>query len=169
MSTNLDKTALVIGASSESRYAIETAKKRGYKVVAFDGNPDAPGLSWADKGIVTDIRDANNILEHFNSWDMPAPSFVLPVPIGRYLTSTGSVNDALGLKGISHKAANLCTDKYEFHCTLADAGLRNGYCMLIPAGDSADILSTDNIPLPFILKPRFGSGSRGVYLVENVE
>lgn len=53
------KTAIVIGASSESVYAIGIARKRGYHVIAFDGNPQAEGLSGADEAVVADIRDAS--------------------------------------------------------------------------------------------------------------
>lgn len=57
------KVALVIGASSESVFAINEAKKAGLKVVAFDGNKDAIGLKLADVSYVVDIRDPKNIIE----------------------------------------------------------------------------------------------------------
>ena len=44
------KVALVIGASKESVFAINEAKKAGLKVVAFDGNKDAIGLKLAEIG-----------------------------------------------------------------------------------------------------------------------
>ncbi|QCU00568.1 hypothetical protein FFA43_07975 [Campylobacter hyointestinalis subsp. hyointestinalis] len=57
------KVALVIGASSESVFAISEAKKAGLKVVAFDGDKDATGLKLADVSFVVDIRDPKNIIE----------------------------------------------------------------------------------------------------------
>ncbi|RAZ49834.1 hypothetical protein [Campylobacter hyointestinalis] len=57
------KVALVIGASSESVFAISEAKKAGLKVVAFDGDKDATGLKFADVSYVVDIRDPKNIIE----------------------------------------------------------------------------------------------------------
>ena len=102
------KVALVIGASSESVFAINEAKKAGLKVVAFDGNKDAIGLKLADVSYVVDIRDPKNIIEN-------EPITILPVPIGRYLITTGSINDYYKLDGVSYKAADLCTDKLLFH------------------------------------------------------
>ena len=43
------------------------------------------------------------------------PITILPVPIGRYLITTGSINDYYKLDGVSYKAADLCTDKLLFH------------------------------------------------------
>ena len=47
----------VIGASNEAIHTIEEAKKQGVRVIAFDGNPDAEGLSVADKAVVVDITN----------------------------------------------------------------------------------------------------------------
>lgn len=159
----MKKLALVIGASAEACYAINIAQKRGYHVTAFDGNPNALGLKQADTAFVTDIRKPQNIVNLLKD----KPAFVLPVPIGRYLTTTGAVNDILGLKGISKSAAENCTDKYIFHRKLASDHLRSGFCRLIPAETSITKQTSafENICYPFILKPRYGSGSKGVYLI----
>ena len=161
----MKKQALVIGASSEACYAINTAKKRGYHVTAFDGNPKAPGLALADTAFVTDIRKPQNIVKLLKD----KPAFVLPVPIGRYLISTGAVNDMLGLKGISKSAAEYCTDKYLFHQKLASESLRSGSCRLITSGTPDTEQMIEANCFPFILKPRYGSGSKGVYLISSKE
>ena len=163
------KRALVIGASEEAEYAIKSAQQRGYYVAAVDGNPDAKGLVFADMSIITDIRDKECLKESIEAFQ---PQVVLPVPIGRYLTATGVVNDEYGLKGVSEKSAQLCTDKYEFHQLLHQHGLRDGNCLLLPAGESrqsaveksAEYLRYSDYP-NIILKPRYGSGSRGVAMV----
>ena len=49
-------TAAVIGASSESIYVINKAKELGLKVVALDGNPEAPGLKAADASFVVYVQ-----------------------------------------------------------------------------------------------------------------
>ena len=163
------KTAIVIGASSESVYAITVAQKRGYHVIAFDGNKEADGLSYADEPVVADIRDARCI------WSRLAekPDLILPVPIGRYLITTGAVNDYYGLKGLSEEAANYCTDKYLFHKRLSEQGLRDGICLLFEEGTSAAQaagLAIDALQgAPMIMKPRYGSGNRGVMLVQSEE
>lgn len=171
------KTAIVIGASAESIYAINIAKKRGYYVIGFDGNPQAAGLCHADQAIVADIRDASQIWTKLDT----KPDIVLPVPIGRYLTTAGAVNDYYELKGLSEKAANYCTDKYLFHQMLSGQGLRDGSCLLIEQGSSVskavcqatELLEQEQrdrgTGTQMVMKPRYGSGSRGVQLMKSSE
>lgn len=171
------KTAVVIGAGSESVYAITAAQRRGYHVIAFDGNKEAEGLLYADEAVVEDIRDASRIWNSLKE----KPALVLPVPIGRYLTTAGAVNDYYGLKGLSGEAANCCTDKYLFHRKLSMQGLREGICMLLSEGTFAAQAAEHAInalqkeksagksDASMILKPRYGSGSRGVMLVQSEE
>lgn len=171
------KTALVIGASSESLYAIAVAQKRGYHVIAFDGNPKAEGLQYANETVVTDIRIPERIWSQLEE----KPDLILPVPIGRYLTTTGAVNDYYGLKGLSEAASICCTDKYCFHKKLSEQGLRDGVCLLLPEGmavsealkQSNEVLQREKIrmglEMQMVVKPRYGSGSRGVELIDSTE
>lgn len=151
--------AAVIGASSESIYTIQKARELGLYVIALDGNPEAPGLKAADASFVVDIRDPEKVFEIL---DKNKPDVVLPVPIGRYLTTTGAVNDKYGLVGVSADAAEICTDKYEFHKVLNEKGLRNAELYLLHAGSDVPDASELNDIYPVVVKPRFGSGSRGV-------
>ncbi|MBQ8878076.1 MAG: ATP-grasp domain-containing protein, partial [Lachnospiraceae bacterium] len=117
-----------------------------------------------------------------------APEFVLTVPIGRYLTTIGAVNDALGLPGISREMAVLCTDKYAFHQALNGRGLRDCRCYRVWADEENVCVISDGekqygiaeleiiaaegrieeiVSFPAILKPRYGSGSRGIHFLND--
>ncbi|MDE6026002.1 MAG: ATP-grasp domain-containing protein [Lachnospiraceae bacterium] len=158
--------AIVIGASDEAIYAIRQAQNYGMKVLAFDGNKDAEGLKYADEAYVVDIRDPKKIYEVIDKIDIPANDMiVLPVPIGRYLISTGAFNEHYGLVGAKKDTTEICTDKWLFHETLNKLGLRNINCSLIKAGKK-EYTPKD---LPVILKPRYGAGSRQVLKITNQE
>lgn len=165
--------AAIIGASEESVYTIEKAHKYGITVAALDGNPKAAGLWAADMPVVEDISNEENTIKVLKGMK---PDFVLTVPIGRYLTTIGAVNDALGLPGISREMAVLCTDKFLFHKKLCLQGLRDVRCYGIMGWEAEDIHGTvykgeeeidKLLPLSFpaILKPRYGSGSRGIHML----
>jgi len=160
--------AAIIGASEESLHTIKKAKELGIEVVALDGNPSAAGLPVADIPLVVNIADEKATVDAVKDMNI---DFTLTVPIGRYLTTTGYVNDILNLPGISSEAANKCTDKYLFHSILNKAFLRNCNCYLLKGhadnSNLRDRISESTLNFPAILKPRFGSGSRGIYVVNN--
>lgn len=152
--------AAIIGASEESLHTIEKAHELGLKIIALDGNPKAAGLETADTPVVVNISDESATLDVLEKLH---PDFTLTVPIGRYLTTIGFINDKLNLPGIKREQAAYCTDKYLFHTKLAELGLRNCHCYLVHNGLSDDPV----LNFPAILKPRFGSGSRDVYFINN--
>lgn len=161
--------AVVIGASSESIYAIQQARKMGITVIALDGDPQAPGLQHANDSFVVDIRNPDRI---FRILDRFSPNLSIPIPIGRYLTSLGAVNDHYHLPGVTQKAAMYCTDKHLFHAMLARENLRNVEHVLISAvpKDIHTIPVPENIhtlSYPVIVKPRYGSGNRAVKMYMN--
>lgn len=175
------KTA-IIGASAEALHTIKKAQEQGLEVLALDGDPMAAGLKAADRAIVADIADEGLVIEILKR---EKPDFLLSVPIGRYLTTTGGANDALGLPGISREMTVLCTDKLKFHERLHEAGLRQCWCcewdgniarkngtVIGEAGiekgegrQAEDFLREQAVRFPAILKPRYGSGSRGIHMV----
>lgn len=155
---------IVIGASSESIFAIWQAKKMGLIVLAFDGDKEAPGLAAADEAYVVDIRKPEQIYEILDKKGITRENaMVLPVPIGRYLISAGAVNDYYRLIGLSKESANVCTDKFLFHEVLKQSGLRNAKCQLLKKGETLK----EEPEFPCIVKPRFGAGSRGVWQIDN--
>lgn len=169
--------AAVIGASEEALHTIKKAHEYGLTVMALDGNPDAAGLKAADEALVADISDENTVIEILKE---KKPDFTLTAPIGRYLTTTGAVNDALGLPGISREMAVLCTDKFLFHQRLHAQNLRNCRCYAVDAGKITYAIKSElkeepanceeiNIRFPAILKPRYGSGSRGIYMLTGMD
>lgn len=157
--------AAVIGASSESIHAINTARNSGIKVLALDGNPEAEGLKAADEAMVVNI---SNLQQTIDILAKQKPDFVLPVPIGRYLITTGAVNDAFGLPGLTKDAADICTDKYRFHTVLSQENLRPCHCYLIQTKDLQNLAGgkwSGELSYPAILKPRYGSGSRAIFFL----
>ncbi len=156
----------IIGASDEAIHTIECAKELGIETVALDGNPEAAGLEAADIPIVVDITDEQATIDLLREL---GTDWVQTVPIGRYLTTTGAVNDALGIPGITKEMAVLCTDKYAFHKALSSEGLRNCRCALVRGGEIEHISDINDImSYPVILKPRYGSGSRGIMIANDV-
>jgi len=130
-------------------------------VVAADGNPAAPGLKVADVGVATDISKVDDVIQLARAHQV---ALTLPVPLGRMLTTVGAVNDALGLVGLTEAAAESCTDKILFHERMQAAGLLRPRQQC--AHDAQGVhRAIQEIGFPCIVKPRFGSGKKGVVAV----
>ena len=158
--------AVVIGAGREAIHSIKKAREMGLEVLAFDGDSHAEGLKYADYPFVVDIQEREKIGAILDKWN---PGVVLPVPVGRYLTTAGFVNDRYSLPGVTEKAASACTDKWEFHKMLAAKSLRKASALLLKTGASGISDKWEDTAYPCILKPRFGSGSRAVSVYRNKE
>lgn len=154
---------LSIGAGPEQLHGIQIAMKLGLKVLAFDGDPNAPGLKIAECGLAIDPIDTAQVINLAKKAKIKA---LIPVPLGHLLITAGAVNDALELKGINERAARLCTDKLAMREVLSHANLSQPKWLV-----ASTIVGIDKaahlLGYPLVIKPRAGSSSRGVLLVRN--
>jgi biotin carboxylase len=157
-------TFLAVGAGFEQRPYILKARAIGHHVVAVDGRPGAPGLDVASKAVVVDIRDASTVTDIASSSHCSA---ILPMPVGAVLDTVGRVNDALHLRGPSHAAICQCTDKFLFFRTARRANVVVPETVLVESRDEA-IAAAERLGFPVVLKPRRGSGSKGVFMVSDI-
>ena len=59
----MTKTIWIVGAGIESIPGISLAKKLGMNVIVSDGNPNAPGLKFADKSIIISTYDIDGTVD----------------------------------------------------------------------------------------------------------
>lgn len=162
----MNKTLMAIGAGEEQVYSIGVAKDLGFSVVAVDGYKNAKGFELADFSYCFDIRNKERLLQIAKKHNI---SGVIPSPVGRILYLTGFINDQLGLKGISEKAANLCTDKRQLYEILgSELPLPRQVAVEAKNRDSLTEIIND-LSLPLILKPSEGSGSRGIVSIRDYD
>jgi len=163
-------TGIVIGAGPDSIHGILTARSLGHEVVAVDGDGKSPGLQYANYRIVADLKEASVViceLEELERSEGIRPDFMIPVPIGRYLVTSCIIRDHYGFKGLGYESGILCTDKHLFHEEMSKDGLRQTDEALIHKGrrvkDIGELFPDKaSVGFPLIMKPRHGSGSRGV-------
>ena len=148
--------------SSPSTFKEDLPGKNFCVSFAFDGNANAIGLKYATHKIICDIGDKSVLLEQIKKNKIDC---ILPVPVGRIIENIGFVNEALGLKGIKHEPARLCADKYEFALKLK--GLRDAKTILLNKENISALKWQDLKNSSKIIKPRFGSGSRDIFVVSS--
>ena len=152
------QTLLVLAAGPLQVPAIETAKRMGLRVVAADGNPEAPGLAMADSAYVFDIVDAEACLEVARKEKIDA---VVHICCEVSMYAMGRINEELGLHGIDSATAVRATNKEAMRRAFEAAGAPSPKSVGAATVEEA-LAAGEQIGLPLIVKPSRNSGSRGV-------
>lgn len=157
------KRILVLGAGLLQVPVITKAKDLGYFVIAADGNPNAIGLSVADKAIVADIVSENSMLqiarhERINGVIHPCSEVAMSV--------MGYINDELNLSGISKEVAIKATNKHLMRLAFEEYGAPSPISVLTDSSNHAWQIFQNILGSNAILKPSRNSGSRGISRVD---
>ena len=158
------KTILFVGAGRHQRRAIRHAKTLGFRVVAADRNPEAPGFSEADEGEVADF-DVSTLAEIGRKHSVDG---VVTVASDRAVPVVAAVAEKLGLPGIGGETAHRITHKVAMRRCLAEAGVEQPeFAAVRTLHEGKDALAT--VGLPAVLKPADSAGQRGVFLLRSVD
>lgn len=154
------KTLLLLGAGLEQTLALAEAKALGYRVIAVDGNPHAPGLAQADVGVTANIKDADRMIDIGRTHKVDGV-FCHAVEIPGV---TARVAQALGTPGLAPQVADGATNKALRIQQFKAAGVP---CADFRIAESrADLLrAAQELGFPLVIKPIDNAGSRGVRIV----
>jgi carbamoyl-phosphate synthase large subunit len=156
-------TVLVTGAGGPAAVSvIHALKASGHRVIAADADATAVGLRLADGGGLLPRFDQTAFLDELCTLANRTEATVLISTLAEEMFALVEGREALADAGLAtwlpEKAAlENCLDKWRFAEILAEAG--------IPSPRTA-LGAPDGVPPPWIVKPRFGRGSRHVYRVD---
>jgi 4-aminobutyrate aminotransferase / (S)-3-amino-2-methylpropionate transaminase / 5-aminovalerate transaminase len=159
----MHKTVVVMGAGRPQIPVIARAHRLGYRVVAPDRNPEAPGLALADHplpGVST--HDPAAIVDALRALERRGVRVhgVLTVAV-EASHSAARVCEELGLPGVGVAAAQRATDKLARLEALSAAGVscpRFGFAHKLEEARPV----AERIGYPVVLKPTRAAGSLGV-------
>jgi biotin carboxylase len=151
-------TLLVLAAGVLQVPAITTAKRMGLRVVAADGDANAPGLKLADRPYVIDITDADACLALARQEKIDG---VIHICAEVAMWSLGRINQALGFKGVDPPTALRATNKEKMRRAF-EAGGAPSPRSIGAATEREALAAAEAIGRPLIVKPSRSSGSRGV-------
>ncbi|MBO8129790.1 MAG: ATP-grasp domain-containing protein [Peptococcaceae bacterium] len=156
-------SVLIIGAGYEQIPIIIEAKRQGYEVVAVDGNPDAPGLTFSDYYYIVSTRCADEITDIALKHKVCAVTSMITEAA---LESVYKVASTLNLPGPSLKSVRASTDKTYMRELFDAYGLVNP--RFAKAGSLAEALEKSKaVGFPMVMKPADSGGQRGLFVVRN--
>jgi biotin carboxylase len=155
------KTVLFVGAGRNQRRGIARVQELGARVVAVDGNPDAPGLALADAGEAVDFSDVDAVADVGRRHSVDG---VMTFAADRAVPVVAAVAEQLGLPGIGSETAHLATNKIAMRRRFAERGVpQPRFAAVRTLGESHGAART--VGFPAVLKPADSAGQRGLFLV----
>ncbi|MDQ3894837.1 MAG: ATP-grasp domain-containing protein [Actinomycetota bacterium] len=157
------KTILFVGAGLHQRRAIRRARERALRVVAVDGDPDAPAFGDVDVAELVDFRDVDAVVEVARRHAVDA---VVTISADRAVPVVAAVAEALGLPGIGRATAHVMTNKIAMRRRLAQLGVRQPRFAAVRTLHEAR-LAAQVVGFPCVIKPADSGGQRGVFRLES--
>lgn len=152
---------LVLGAGAYLAPALRAIRQAGYKVLAVDRDPNAPGKVEADDFRPIDIKDIDSL----SAWAAEAGVDGV-MPLNDFGTpAAAAVASRLGLLGNSFDCARTANDKGLMRECWKQAGLSIPDFVVVDSADAA-AAACGSVGFPCIVKPALsGGGGRGISVV----
>lgn len=158
------KKILVIGAGFLQQFIIKKAKKLGYYVIAIDGDENAIGFEYADAFAVIDIKDYEKCAAYAKENNING---VITGATDYGVITTAYIAQEMKLPGLKYDIAKLIKDKYYVTKKIYHSG-NTSLKQLYRVENLATLLKLKKkLKYPLMIKPVDGSGSRGVFKIEN--
>jgi carbamoylphosphate synthase large subunit len=155
-------TVVVTGAGGPAGVAvIRELRRRGHHVIAVDADPSAVGFELASEGHVVPTWDDPAFSEELIAVASEAGARALISTIAEeFRAIDAAALEAAGVRTMlpDAEAVHRCLDKWAFVQAMDEAGV---------ATPATGLGTPDGVPGPWIVKPRFGRGSRDVYAPRN--
>lgn len=162
---NIQKRIMIVGASELQIPAIKKAKELGMSVGVIDWNPQAKGVSLADKYFKVSTIDEEGV--YLATKEFKADG-IMTLATDMPMRAIAYTAEKLKLESISYQTAINSTDKAEMIKVFEQHDVAHPWYFII---ESLEDLSNikDKIKFPCISKPVDSAGSRGVSKISCIE
>lgn len=163
------KKVISIGAGPSQVPYISLLKNWGYKVIATDRNPYAPGFALADAFVVASTYDAEGTLRELQPYLGGGPvKAVISRTTGEPLRTENYVASKLGLPSLAMEQVERLLHKGHLRAGLNSVAVRPlRYAVLTGGVDPTQI--AEDVGYPLVVKPATGGmGGRGVTRVDEL-
>lgn len=156
---------VAIGAGQWQVHGIRSAQAAGLRVLALDGDPDAPGLSLADHAEIADISNSEEVIAVIRQTGR-IPSGVIAFCSEVGMDTAAAVRQSFNLSGPDSILTKRLRNKGSQRQRWSDRGSPVPKWRVV-ASQLAAREAMIEVGLPLIVKPIDSAGSRGVSRVDN--
>ena len=161
---NDKKKILILGASILQLPGIEKAKEMGLEVFVADMNPEAVGFDICDNKLVISTIDIPEILKVAKENEIDA---IITLASDLPMRTVATVSKEMALVGISEDTALKATNKAMMRECLKENGVPVPAFFKVSSEDEYK-KAIKKFKSSFVVKPADSSGSRGIYLVNDI-
>jgi biotin carboxylase len=165
---------LILGAGVMQMPAITIAKRKGWRVVVADVNPEAPAAGMGDEFVRVDLKDREGMERVARDLKESGGLDGVFTAGTDFSTTVAWVAERLGLPGIPYSVARAASDKEVMRETLAAAGVPQPRFAVIRldgrspgAAASEAPVKAGTLGFPLVVKPVDNMGARGVRRVSD--
>lgn len=160
-------TILILGAGVMQMPGIRIARRKGWRVMLADGNPQAVARDEGDPFTCIDLKDKDGLLSFARRVRGESGLDGIFTAGTDFSSSVAWVAEKLGLPGISYATAMRATDK----CLMREAfdahGVPSPRFVCWPGAGEPAFRLLPGMSFPLVVKPVDNMGARGVRRVEN--
>ncbi|MEI6387891.1 MAG: ATP-grasp domain-containing protein [Spirochaetota bacterium] len=161
-------TVFILGAGVMQMPAITAARELGWKVVAADGNPSAPGAAECDAFHHVDLKDWSGLLAVAKALQARSGLDAVFTAGTDFSAVVAHLARELGLPGHSPEAAQAASDKLLMRACFARAGLPSPRFAEFSATMAPAASLPAGLELPLVVKPADNMGARGCCLARSL-
>lgn len=149
---------MIVGASVLQLPAILKAKEMGLHVAVVDYNPQAIGISYADKFYNASTMDEDAVLAAAEDYQ---PDGIMTLATDMPMRGVAKASDKLHLHSINYETAVKATDKYDMIKAFKAYGVPSPWFFDVDSLEELKELE-GKVTFPCIIKPTDNAGSHGV-------
>ncbi|MBN1523950.1 MAG: ATP-grasp domain-containing protein [Spirochaetales bacterium] len=160
------KTIFILGAGVMQIPAFQAAKSMGWKIIAADGNPAAPGRELADIFEPIDLKDKERLADAVKRHQKQGRVDGVFTAGTDFSASVAWVARECGLPGIPYEVAVNASEKQKMREQFRRHHIPQPAFISVTNPDTVDI---SPMAFPLVVKPVDNMGARGVRRVDSVE
>lgn len=155
---------LVLGASEDQRFLIETAREMGCCVIGVDQNPNAPAFDIVDEKALISTRDTDKLI-HFVRQAQETEKIDGVLTMGSEIPVTlAALSEEIGRHSLSKETAFLASNKLAMKKRWAEQNIPIPWFTELESGKHLEQIVAER-GWGLVIKPTDRSGARGITIL----